>query len=115
MEGFLKIVFILFLSYYAVILFFRYALPWLLGRFIKKQQEKKNSEKYFHAAIIRRFSICQEFHSHKKAASPAAFLRSIGSVLKRRTLYGAIAPGFVAHERVPVFVHQAYVVELEDQ
>jgi hypothetical protein len=40
MEGFLKIVFILFLSYYAVILFFRYALPWLLGRFIKKQQEK---------------------------------------------------------------------------
>jgi hypothetical protein len=40
MEGFLKIVFILFVLYYAVILFVRYALPWLLGRFIRKQQEK---------------------------------------------------------------------------
>ncbi len=40
MEALLKIVFILVLIYYAVVLSVRYLLPWLLGRFVKKQQEK---------------------------------------------------------------------------
>jgi len=40
MEVLLKIVFILILIYYAVVLSVRYLLPWLLGRFVKKQQEK---------------------------------------------------------------------------
>lgn len=40
MEGFLKIVFILILVYYAFKLTATYVFPWLLGRFVKKQQEK---------------------------------------------------------------------------
>jgi hypothetical protein len=40
MESFLKIVFILILVYYAFKLTATYVFPWLLGRFVKKQQEK---------------------------------------------------------------------------
>lgn len=40
MEAFLKFVFILVIIYYAIVLAVRYILPWLVGRFVKKQQEK---------------------------------------------------------------------------
>ncbi len=40
MELFLKFIFVVVIIYYAGLLFFKYALPWLLARFIRKQQEK---------------------------------------------------------------------------
>jgi hypothetical protein len=40
MELFLKFIFVVVVIYYSGLLFFRYGLPWLLARFIRKQQEK---------------------------------------------------------------------------
>jgi hypothetical protein len=40
MSTFLWVIFIFIGFYYGFQLFFRYVLPWLLTRFIKKQQEK---------------------------------------------------------------------------
>lgn len=40
MSTFLWVIFIFIIIYYGSQLFFRYALPWLLARFIRKQQEK---------------------------------------------------------------------------
>jgi hypothetical protein len=40
MSTFLWVIFILIGFYYSFILFLRYILPWLLARFIRKQQEK---------------------------------------------------------------------------
>lgn len=40
MSTFLWIIVIFIILYYSFQLFFRYVLPWLLARFIRKQQEK---------------------------------------------------------------------------
>ena len=40
LETFLTVVFVFILFYYAFRLFFRYGLPWLLARHIRKQQQK---------------------------------------------------------------------------
>ena len=42
MNLFLWLIFIFFLLAYGFRLFLRYGMPWLLGRFMKKQQEKFN-------------------------------------------------------------------------
>ncbi len=42
MNFFLWLIFIFFLLAYGFRLFLRYGMPWLLGRFMKKQQEKFN-------------------------------------------------------------------------
>lgn len=43
MEALLRFLFIVVIIYYAFKLFIRYALPWILTRFMKKQQEKFNN------------------------------------------------------------------------
>ena len=40
MEALLRFLFIVVIIYYAIKLFIRYALPWFLARFMKKQAEK---------------------------------------------------------------------------
>ena len=40
MEALLRLIFIVIIIYYGFRLFFRYAMPWLLARFMRKQQEK---------------------------------------------------------------------------
>lgn len=40
MEAFLKVLFILVMVYYGITFFVKYAVPWLLARFVRKQQEK---------------------------------------------------------------------------
>ena len=42
MNFFLWIIFVFFLLAYGFRLFLRYGMPWILGRFMKKQQEKFN-------------------------------------------------------------------------
>ena len=42
MNFFLWLIFIFFILAYGFRLFLRYGMPWLLGRFMKKQQEKFN-------------------------------------------------------------------------
>ena len=43
MEALLRFIFIVVLIYYGFKLFIRYAMPWLLARFMKKQQDKFNN------------------------------------------------------------------------
>ena len=43
MEAFLRFIFIVFIIFYGIKLFVRFALPWLLARFMKKQQDKFNN------------------------------------------------------------------------
>jgi|TARA_Y100000385_G_scaffold286381_1_gene348280 hypothetical protein len=40
LEALLRLIFIVIIIYYGFRLFFRYAVPWLLARFMRKQQEK---------------------------------------------------------------------------
>ena len=42
LEALLKFFFFIIVIYYAFKLFIRYALPWIIARFMKKQQEKFN-------------------------------------------------------------------------
>ena len=50
MSVFLWIIFIFITIYYGFQLFFRYVLPWLLARFIRKQQEKFSSMNQNHSS-----------------------------------------------------------------
>ncbi len=43
LEALLKFLFIVIIIYYIFRIFIRYALPWFLARFMKKQQEKFNN------------------------------------------------------------------------
>ncbi len=43
LEALLKFLFIVIIIYYIFKMFIRYALPWFLARFVKKQQEKFNN------------------------------------------------------------------------
>ncbi len=42
MEALLRFIFVAVIIYYGFKLFFRYAMPWLISRFVKKQQDKFN-------------------------------------------------------------------------
>lgn len=42
MEALLRFIFIIVVIYYGFRLFFRYAVPWIITRFMKKQQDKFN-------------------------------------------------------------------------
>lgn len=43
MEAILKFFLVLIILYYGARLFIRYVIPWLLARFVRKQQEKYNN------------------------------------------------------------------------
>ncbi len=43
MEGFLRFIFVAVLIYYGFKIAVRYIMPWVLTRFVKKQQEKFNN------------------------------------------------------------------------
>lgn len=42
MEAFLKFIFIILVVYYLLKIFLKYGAPWLIGRFVRKQQENYN-------------------------------------------------------------------------
>jgi len=42
MEAILRFIFVVIIIYYGFRLVFKYVVPWLLGRFMKKQQDKFN-------------------------------------------------------------------------
>lgn len=46
MDILLWILLVFVITYYALKLFLRYGLPWLIARFVKKQQEKFNQQPY---------------------------------------------------------------------